>query len=252
MFLGLVSFACLCPFPLWCFPAMPLGAVVPCALTPLETSSATQPCSSLQVHNSQGYQGRAYLDVRFRRPARARFLALRNRYAHSITIKARIASATDEAHANIQETTSMPWNLVSPSLQLMANAHAEDDAQRFHVIDLAEVAINGYDKEDIRRRGMCFFALRIYVEQPSPRWRHVPPRVEAVTCYAGNGASREDVAEHHKLMVVGFKDPYVTEANACKDSDVDAARRGDARPLLGGAGRRAAVCQVEAQRYSRS
>ncbi|GHP09808.1 hypothetical protein PPROV_000854300 [Pycnococcus provasolii] len=218
MFLGLVSFACLCPFPLWCFPAMPLGAVVPCALTPLETSSATQPCSSLQVHNSQGYQGRAYLDVRFRRPARARFLALRNRYAHSITIKARIASATDEAHANIQETTSMPWNLVSPSLQLMANAHAEDDAQRFHVIDLAEVAINGYDKEDIRRRGMCFFALRIYVEQPSPRWRHVPPRVEAVTCYAGNGASREDVAEHHKLMVVGFKDPLASSTPTASES----------------------------------
>ena len=218
MFSGLVPFPCLCPFPLWCFPAMPLDAVVPCALTPLETSSATQPCSSLQVHNSQGYQGRAYLDVRFRRPARARFLALRNRYAHSITIKARIASATDEAHANIQETTSMPWNLVSPSLQLMANAHAEDDAQRFHVIDLAEVAINGYDKEDIRRRGMCFFALRIYVEQPSPRWRHVPPRVEAVTCYAGNGASREDIAEHHKLMAVGFKDPLASSTPTASES----------------------------------
>ena len=134
---------------------------------------------------------RRYVDVRFRTATTVRHVAFRNHFAAAVSVKARLAAPTEGA-----DVAKVPWTTLRANVRLMHNVHAEDESQRWHVITLG-----GDDDDD---GGVQVTAVRVYLEQPSPRWGHVATRLDHVACYAA-GATAEEVLVHHKLQTVGWK-----------------------------------------------
>ena len=129
-----------------------------------------------------------------------------NHYVATITVKARIVRmsarlANGAASAGKDKTRAdgdaLPvlkarWVTILSDHQLMADAHLENDAQARHSLALsgaAAAASRGGAGDEPER----IAALRVYISQPSPRWRGITPQLRNISLVP----TRQDEAWAH-------------------------------------------------------
>lgn len=115
--------------------------------------------------NSKGGPRQQWLDVSFvNAPVVLSYISFHNYYCAAITISHTSMRAEGDPLMQLHMKGRAPtWQVVVPKLALMAAAHHEDDAQRYHELTTSHFA-HDFDHRRVTR-------LRICCLQPSPTWR---------------------------------------------------------------------------------
>ncbi|KAK3267107.1 hypothetical protein CYMTET_24312 [Cymbomonas tetramitiformis] len=152
------------------------GAPVPHSynLGTVEHTKLTLPC-------------RHYLDLSFDKPQTVNYIGFRNYYCASISI-------VYKRKGPLEETPSK-WTPLLSNYELMLDPHFEDDAQKDHVLCLAQLC------ENMNTTSVQY--LRFYFLQPSPRWRSVPFQLHQILLF-----SKGDVASIRQQLLSGNSGPH--------------------------------------------
>ena len=112
-------------------------------------------CSPPVAASSSRLPVRQYVDVDFPdAPVDLHWIAFENYYTAAVSVQ------SAEVHPS---TRQVRWVPAVCRLQLMADCHAEDDAQAWHRVHASDFE-PGFDPT-------CVLRLRIHMQQPSPSWR---------------------------------------------------------------------------------
>ena len=111
-------------------------------------------------------------------PGPVRFVAFRNHYASSVTVKVKLATKVPvkTPAGTLQNAGESRWVTALRDVRAMENCHHEDDAQALNALELPRVSPDG-----IALNGIV--AIRVYASNPSPRWATERVRVKRLVAF---------------------------------------------------------------------
>jgi hypothetical protein len=111
-------------------------------------------------------------------PGPVRFVAFRNHYASSVTVKVKLATKVPvkTPAGTLQNAGESRWVTALRDVRAMEDCHHEDDAQALNALELPRVSPDG-----IALNGIV--AIRVYASNPSPRWATERVRVKRLVAF---------------------------------------------------------------------